>query len=164
MRQFVVALAMVWCGTSSFANEEAIQTFSVLTPSLAHELVGATVAACEEDGFQVTAAVVDRFGVPQALLRNRFSGPHTPDTAIRKAYTAVSFRTNTLDLVEPTKEGSAQSGARGITNALMLGGGILVEAAGEMLGGLGVSGAPTGEDDQACGLKGIQAISDKLPF
>ncbi|HCJ62258.1 MAG TPA: hypothetical protein DHV49_06000, partial [Alphaproteobacteria bacterium] len=64
----------------------------------------------------------------------------------------------------PTKEGSAQSGARGITNALMLGGGILVEAAGEMLGGLGVSGAPTGEDDQACGLKGIQAISDKLPF
>jgi Uncharacterized protein, possibly involved in utilization of glycolate and propanediol len=164
MRYFLAACVLACSGTAALADEEAIQTFSVLTPSLAHELVGATVAACEEDGFQVTAAVVDRFGVPQALLRNRFSGPHTPDTAIRKAYTAVSFRTNTLDLVEPTKAGSAQSGARGITNALMLGGGMVVEAAGEMLGGLGVSGAPTGEDDQACGLKGIEAISEKLPF
>lgn len=165
MLRFIgLSVMMAICAVSARAQEDSLQRFHVLVPHLAHELVEATLQACEKDGFQVAVAVVDRFGVPQALLRNRFAGPHTPKTAIRKAYTAISFRSNTLDLIEPTQSGSPQSGARNIDHVLMLGGGLVIEAAGEMLGGLGISGAPSGEDDEACGQKGLDAIADKLPF
>lgn len=146
------------------ADEDSLVTFRVLAPSLAAELAMATLEACNQRGFQVAVAVVDRFGVPQALIRDRFAGAHTPDTATRKAWTAVSFRSNTLDLVEATGGDSPQSAARDITNALMLGGGVLVEVGGEMVGAVGVSGAPGGAEDQVCAEDGLAQIEDKLPL
>lgn len=146
------------------ANDDALVQFQILAPKLAAEVASAAMAACEAKGFQVAVSVVDRFGIPQAMIRNRFAGAHTPDTARRKGWTSVSFRTNTLELVEVTKAGAPQAGARDITGALMLGGGVVIEAGGNMLGAVGVSGAPTGEDDDACAKAGIQAIQDKLPL
>ena len=52
----------------------------------------------KREGYQVTVAVVDRAGVTQVLLRDRFAGPHTVRMAVDKAWTAVSFRTNTTEL------------------------------------------------------------------
>ena len=159
----VVLLALALTGGAS-AQEDALVTFKVLAPQLAVELAQATMKACNERGFQVAVAVVDRFGVTQALVRDRFAGPHTPETATRKAWTAVSFRTSTLELVPATASGMPQSGARDITNALMLGGGVTIEVGGAMVGAVGVSGAPSGEDDEACGRDGIAAIQDRLPL
>lgn len=146
------------------AQNDALVDFQVLAPRLAVELAQAAMMDCNKKGFQVAVAVVDRFGVAQALVRDRFAGPHTPDTAIRKAWTAVSFRSDTLELVEATKGGSAQSGARDITNALMLGGGVVVSVGGQMVGAVGVSGAPGGQEDHDCAKIGIGAIEDKLPL
>jgi uncharacterized protein GlcG (DUF336 family) len=163
----LTATAALLAATASAAkaqSEDALVSFQVLSPDLAVELASSTMRACREKGFQVAAAVVDRFGVPQALARDRFAGAHTPDTAIRKAWTAVSFRSNTADLVEPTASGTPQAGARDIPNALMLGGGVLIEVAGQIVGGLGVSGAPSGEDDHGCAQDGIAAIQDRLPL
>jgi uncharacterized protein GlcG (DUF336 family) len=112
----------------------------------------------------VAVAVVDRFGVVQALARNRFAGPHTPDTATRKAWTAVSFRAETTELAQTTANDPAFSGARDITNALMLGGGVPIDVQGQIVGAVGVSGAPSGEEDAACGKAGLAAIADKLPL
>lgn len=145
-------------------SHDALVEFQVLAPKIAAELAMAGMDACEAGGFQVSVAVVDRFGVPQALVRNRFAGPHTPDTAIRKAWTSVSFRTDTLELADATKAGTAQSGARDISNALMLGGAVVIEVSGQMVGAVAVSGAPTGKDDEDCARAGIAAIEDKLPF
>jgi len=41
--------------------------------------------------------LVDRSGLVQVVLRDRYAGAHSPDTATNKAWTAVSFRTNTAD-------------------------------------------------------------------
>jgi uncharacterized protein GlcG (DUF336 family) len=97
-------------------------------------------------------------------LRDRFAGVHTTDTARRKAWTAVSFRTDTLELAELTQSGQAQSGVRFVTDALMAGGGVPVLSAGSIVAGVGVSGVPDGEADDACARVGIEAIAMTLDF
>jgi uncharacterized protein GlcG (DUF336 family) len=98
------------------------------------------------------------------MIRDRFAGAHTPDTAFRKAWTAVSFREDTVALAKNTATGTPQAGARQITNALMVGGGVPIEAGGSIVGGVGISGAPSGEADDECGRAGIAAVSADLEF
>lgn len=145
-------------------DEEPLIGFRVLVPQLAVELAQAAMRDCNDRGFQVAVAVVDRFGITQAVVRDRFAGPHTPDTAVRKAWTAVSFRSDTQDLAVATASGTPQAGARDITNALMLGGGVMIEVEGSLVGAVGVSGAPGGEEDDVCARAGIAAIEDQLPL
>jgi len=145
-------------------ESSALYSTRTMTPETALKAVQAALNSCRAAGYQVTVAAVDRGGNVQALLRDRFAGAHTPETAIGKARTAVSFRSDTVDLVDPTQAGQAQSGARHIPGALMLGGGVRVEAAGSTVGGLGVSGAPTGQDDHNCAKAGISAIEEALNF
>lgn len=157
------AIAAALSVTSAQASDRLVE-LKVVTPETAIEIANATLADCRERGFQVAVAVVDRFGVMQAMIRDRFAGPHTPDTARRKAWTAVSFRADTLELADATKSGQAQSGARDITEALMLGGGVLIQAQGGIVGAVGVSGAPGGEEDDACAKIGIESVAAELEF
>lgn len=150
--------------SASAAAEDATFEITVMTPDTALEVAQAALADCRSKGFQVAVVVVDRMGVPQAMIRDRYAGPHTPDTAFRKAWTAVSFRENTLDLAENTAPGTPQAGAREITNVLMLGGGVPIEAGGSIVGGVGISGAPGGEADDACARAGIDAVRADLEF
>ena len=103
-------------------------------------------------------------GVVQVLLRDRFAGPHTPGMAKSKAYTAVSFRTSTAELAEATQAGRAQSGIRHLPGVAAVGGGLIIEAGGSLLGAIGVSGAPGGKEDEVCAAAGIAAIRDELDF
>ena len=146
------------------ADEEELVAHKTLSPALALDLAEAALESCRAADFQVAVAVVDRFGVLQVLLRDRFAGPHTPDTARRKAWTAVSFRSDTQSLVTLTSPGSPQAAARDISEALMLGGGVPIEAAGAIVGGVGVSGAPGGDADDRCARDGIDAVVERLEF
>ena len=76
----VTAICCLLCGPA--AAQEALVTYKSLSPELAQDLAKATLADCRKRGFQVTVAVVDRFGITQVLLRDRFAGPHTVSTAI----------------------------------------------------------------------------------
>ena len=144
------------------AQEDALVPMHVLSPELALESALASRAACRAQGYQVAVAVVDRMGVPQVMLRDRFAGPHTPDTAQRMAWTAVSFRTDTLELSGNSLAESGQSGARMIDNVLMLGGGVPVQAGGFTVAGVGVSGTPSGEANDRCARVGVEAVKAKL--
>ena len=144
--------------------QDALVTYKSLAPQVALDLAQAALAACSERGFQVAVAVVDRFGVTQVLLRDRFAGPHTVPTATGKAWTAVSFRTSTGELGEITKPGLPQAGVRELPGVVALAGGLIVEAGGSLVGGIGVSGAPGGEADEACARVGIEAVQDRLEF
>lgn len=154
----------VAAGSAVAVAEDATFDISVMTPETALKVARVSLEACRGKGYQVSVVVVDRMGVPQAMIRDRFAGAHTPDTAFRKAWTAVSFREDTLALAEATGPESVQFGARQITNALMLGGGIPIEAGGSILGGVGISGAPSGQADDECGRAGIAAVSADLEF
>ena len=110
------------------AAQEALVTYKSLSPELALDLARATLADCQKRGFQVTVAVVDRFGVTQVLLRDRFAGPHTVSTASGKAWTAASFRTSTTELNAISQPGMMQAGIRHLPGAVIVGGGLTVEA------------------------------------
>jgi uncharacterized protein GlcG (DUF336 family) len=112
----------------------------------------------------VAVAVVDRGGVPQVLLRDRFAGPHTVDMAINKAWTAVSFRIATGELGAQTHAGRPMSGIRNLPRVIAAGGGLPIEAGGSLWGAIGVSGAPNGEADERCAQAGIDAVADELSF
>ena len=159
----IIALASLSAGPAG-AQENELVEFQTLAPNTALAVAQGALTACRERGFQVAVAVVDRMGVPQAMVRDRFAGPHTPETATRKAWTAISFREDTLGLASNTGADSPQAGARQITGALMLGGGVPIEIAGSVVGGVGISGAPTGEDDHACAQAGIDAVRADLEF
>lgn len=136
----------------------------LLTPETALAAAQAALAHCRKAGFQVSVAVVDRSGVLQVLLRDRFAGPHTVDAATNKAWTAASFRIDSGTLGQETQAGKPMSGLRKLPHVLAVAGGRPVEAGGSVLGGLGVSGAPGGEADDACAVAGLKAIVDALEF
>ncbi len=158
------ALAAVGLSAPSAAEDEPFATFRVLKLDVAVRAAQGALDDCRNRGYQVAVSVTDRFGVLQTTLRDRLAGPHTPDTAYRKAWTAVSFRTNTLELSKLTESGEAWA-IRNVSNALPLGGGVQILAGdGDMVGAIGVSGAPSGSEDEACAKAGIAAIEDQIAF
>lgn len=160
-RRWVLGLLASYIAFPSGAQETLV-TFKSLAPDVAFEMAQAALEHCRAEGYQVAVAVVDRMGVTQVMLRDQYAGPHTPDTSERKAWTAVSFRTDTLLLAENTGPNSPQSGARNIENVLMIGGGIPVLVSGSIVAGIGISGAPSGKADHACAQAGIDAVTAKL--
>jgi uncharacterized protein GlcG (DUF336 family) len=156
--------AAIVLATMPARAQDALVSFKVLSPDVALELARAALGECRKRGYQVAVAVVDRFGVSQVMLRDRFAGAHTPSTAAGKAWTAVTFRINTTELAAASKEGTPQSGVRDLPGAVVLGGGVLIEAGGSLVGAVGVSGGPGGDADDACAKAGIDAVRDKLDF
>ena len=120
------AVALLAAGQASRA-EESVVSYRSLAPDTALELAKAALNKCRSQGYQVAVAVVDRFGQPQVMLRDRFAGPHTPSTAINKAWTAVSFRTNTRDLIQPAQPGQPLAGLGNLPRVVLLGGGMMIE-------------------------------------
>jgi uncharacterized protein GlcG (DUF336 family) len=156
--------ALLAFGAPAQAEEAATFTTRSLTLETALKAAQAALKKCRDSGWQAAVAVADRSGTVQVLLRDRYAGAHTPRTASGKAWTAVSFRSNTGALVELTQPGKAQSGVRNLPRVVMLGGGVLIEGGGQMLGAIGVSGAPGGEADAACAKAGIAAIQESIEF
>ena len=144
------------------AGAEGTYSVKVLTPETALKAAQAALKKCRDSGFQASVAVVDRMGVVQVLLRDRFAGPHTVDMASAKAFTAASFRTDTTALAEATQPGRPQSGIRNRPGVAAVGGGLLIEAGGSLLGAIGVSGAPGGREDDTCAAAGVAAIREDI--
>jgi uncharacterized protein GlcG (DUF336 family) len=159
----LVACTLALSATAALA-QGATHNVRVLTPEAATKATQAALDNCRKAGYQVAVAVVDRFGIAQAMVRDRYAGPHTPDTAINKGWTAVSFRSGTTDLAKATQPGQPSSGIRQVPRFIGVGGGVLIEAGGSIIGAIGVSGAPSGDADDVCAKAGIAAIKDELEF
>jgi len=163
MKTKVSAFIFTLLSMLAFADDA---TFAVrqLTPETALKAAQAALAKCRADGYQVAVAVVDRSGLTQVLLRDRYAGAHTIEVSANKAWSAVSFRTNTGDIEKASRSGEAMSGIRHFPRMVAVGGGLVIEAGGSILGGIGVSGAPGGAADEVCAAAGIKAIADSLEF
>ena len=159
------SLAPLLLALASVASaQDSTHSLKQLTPETALKAAQAALAKCRGSGFQIAVAVVDRGGNTQALIRDRFAGPHTIEFSQNKAWTAVTFKTSTLELAKLTQAGQPMSGLRGVPRFAAIGGGLTIEAGGSLLGGIGVSGAPSGEADDVCAAAGIKAIADSLEF
>lgn len=161
MKRTTLTLAALALTGSALAQDATFQTKS-LTPEAAQQAARAALESCRKQGYQVTVAVVDRSGLVQVLLRDRYAGAHTIDIATNKAWTAASFRQSTLDFGRETQAGKPMSGIRHHPRVIAAGGGLTIEGGGSLLGAIGVSGAPGGEADESCAKAGIKAIADSI--
>ncbi len=164
IRTLVAATAFALLPAVTMAEETSFTAFRVLKPEIALKAAQSAMMQCRKKGYQVAVSIADRFGVLQVTVRDQLAGPHTPDTAYRKAWTAVSFRTETLELSKLTENGEAWA-IRNVAGALPLGGGVRILAGeGDMVGAIGVSGAPSGSEDEDCARAGITAITEEIEF
>ncbi|MEQ3626791.1 MAG: heme-binding protein [Celeribacter sp.] len=158
-------LALATLALPAQAQEDSpYVSVQVLKPEIAMQMAQAAMTHCRDQGYQVGVSVVDRFGTLQMFVKDRYAGLHVQETSFRKAWTAVSFRTDTHTLDTQMQAGSDAAGLRHLSQVLPVGGGLVVEGGGQMVGAIGISGAPSPELDVACAEAGIEAVADAIAF
>ena len=138
-------------------DEAMVISVKRLTMETALTIAQESVKACRAKGIQVGVTVVDRSGNTQVVLRDVLAPDITVPVSYQKAYTAVSFSAATSALKR-----QANSSLAHVENMFFGAGGLLIQAGGQILGGVGVSGAPGGDTDEECAKAGIKAVSDDL--
>lgn len=129
---------------------------------LAREAAAGALAQCRKDNYRVTVTVLDRAGTIKAVLRDDTAPPHTVDTSSRKAYTAANFRVSTTEFAKRLASNPAAANLKDIEGVIVLSGGLPIVAGAEVIGAIGVAGAPGGDKDEVCAQAGISKIADKL--
>jgi len=133
-----------------------------LSASLAAELAMAALTACAQKDYHVGVVVLDYSGVQQVALRGDGAAPQNVLNANDKAYTAASFGADTGDLVERTKNGPVPSAFAKVPHLLLNTGGVVIKVGDEVIGAIGVSGAPGGENDAVCAKVALAQIKDRM--
>jgi len=159
-------LASISTGTLADSDSDKIPTtysFNSLSLEFAAKAAWGALKECRKQGYSIAVAVVDRGGNIQALLRDESAGPHTPETAVRKAWSANTFRQSTASLAELLKNGGMPHQAGQIPGILLIPGALAIDASGFHLGAIGASGAPS-DIDHECAIAGKEAIQEALDF
>jgi uncharacterized protein GlcG (DUF336 family) len=158
----VVAAFVALCFPVMGQAQEVL-TEKQISLSMAQGVVIGAVEQCRADGFRVSAAVVDRSGRLKALLRDDNAGPHTIDSSRKKAFTALSFRASTNELVGLVANNPSAENLENISDdILILGGGLPIVSGGDVIGGVGVGGAPGGDLDEACARAGLDRAAGPM--
>jgi uncharacterized protein GlcG (DUF336 family) len=131
--------------------------------SLATALTIATTAAdtCKAQGNRVSVTVVGREGQALVVLRGDGASPHTVENSRRKAYTARTFRVPSGEIAKRVKD-NPTLGLVHLSGVIALQGALPIKVGDDVVGAIGVSGAPGGEKDEACAKAGIDKIADQL--
>jgi uncharacterized protein GlcG (DUF336 family) len=124
-------------------------------------IVQGALEQCTKDGFKVSVVIVDKGGNVAASVRGDGTAPHTMEFARMKAYTARTRNQTSLQTMK-LLEDPANAFIRQIPNVVGVGGGVPIRAGNEVIGGIGVSGAPGGEKDEVCANAGIAKVADAL--
>lgn len=161
-RPHIVGMAMVFliglaAPRATLADE--LPKEPTLPLAAANKAIHAALEACKKDGYRVSVSVVDRAGVLRAMGRADGAGPHTIDSSRKKAYTAASVRRTTSELADLIAKVPTLQALRDMNSEiLVLGGGLPIEIGGDLVGGIGVGGAPGAHLDDACAQDGLDAI------
>jgi uncharacterized protein GlcG (DUF336 family) len=143
------------------AHAQGVMTVHQLSPQMANAMVLAAIEQCQKDGYKVSASVVDRSGAQVAFLRDPASGPHTAESSRRKAFTSSSFGMTSAAFTALTANPGA-AGLKDLHGVFALAGGVPIKIGNEVIGGIGVGGAPGGDKDEACASAGVAKVADQL--
>jgi uncharacterized protein GlcG (DUF336 family) len=155
-----------WVVITSPANAQGVPqgllTVRELSIAMALEIAQGALEACRQKGANIGVSVVDRGGHVMVTLRDDGAAHHTVELAQRKAYTARIFRQTTREFVERIINNPRAQGLKDTTGVLASLGGVPIKIGEETIGGVGVSGAPGGPNDEACAQAGIDKVADRL--
>jgi uncharacterized protein GlcG (DUF336 family) len=144
------------------AGAEEVLLQKNISLALARDAADEALRFCTQQGWKVSVAIVDRAGQLKLQLRGDGAGPHTLDSSRRKAYTAASMREGTSRMLEISQKSPAAATLPMIDGLLLLGGGLPIKSGDEVIGAIGIGGAPGGHLDDECAEAGIARIRDRL--
>ena len=152
---------------ASVSHSTMAETLAIhrLPAALALEAVAEAVSVCAKQGHRVTSTVINPDGVRIALLHGDGSGLHTIEASYAKAFAAVSFAAPVLNLETSGQLGerfAQQPNFQPPTGMLFRAGGVVIKQGDEVIGALGVGGAPAAAQDEVCAKAGIDKIRDRL--
>ena len=162
MNKLLNASALTLSLIATAASAQAVRTEKNMSLELANQIAAATVAACSANGYAVAAAVVDRAGSVRAIQRADNAGPHTLSSSQAKAYTSASAKNTTQAMMEGAQKNPAGANLVYMPGFLLLGGGVPIKVGNEVIGAVGVGGAPGGHLDEQCAMAGIAKVQDQL--
>jgi uncharacterized protein GlcG (DUF336 family) len=161
MRPAAVTLMALLATSPAYAD--GLLVTHRLPADLAMQAVTEAVASCARQGYAETAVLVDADGVRQAVLRGDRTGAHGLDSAFDKAYTAATFKTDTIALADRAKTAPAFAALfTQLPHLILFGGGVVIKLGDETIGAIGAAGAPGGNLDDACAKAGIDKIRDQI--
>src|SRR6202158_2015200 len=143
------------------ANAQAPLTEKNVSMGMALAIIQGTLDQCAKDGYKVSVTVVDKAGLVAASVRGDGTNPHTMEFSRLKAYTARTRGQTSLEFMKLTSD-PASAYLRQIPNVVAVGGGVPIKVGNEVIGAVGVSGAPGGEKDEVCANAGIAKVEVAL--
>jgi len=153
----LLAAAAALASTVAIAQE--LNTQKTLSLDVALAIAHGALDQCRADGFRVTVTIVDGSGMVKVQMHDDGAGPHTMDFSRKKAYSALTFKRTSG---ETGKAWAAAPPAPLITDAVGTAGGVPIKVGNDVIGAVGVSGAPGGDKDEACSNAGIAKVASKL--
>lgn len=158
LTKLLAAIALTATTMTAMADDAVTVNVARMTLDVANKIAVATVEACRKDGIPISVSVVDRNGIIQSQLRDTIAPPVSLEISFKKAYTAVMFNVNGSAL-----ESRANSPLQSMNvNLAFMAGSVPIQAGGKLYGGIGVSGAPDGKDDEKCAAAGLAAVIEDL--
>ena len=162
MKTILLLGALALSAAAPLAQAQAVRSEKNMSLELANQIAAASVAACQANGHAVAATVVDRAGGVRAVQRADNAGPHTLESSRLKAYTSASAKSATLAMMEGAQKNPAAANLVNIPGYLLLGGGVPVKAGNEVIGAVGIGGAPGGHLDEQCATAALDKVKDQL--
>ena len=154
MKKVMMVAALV-AGSVSLAAQAETLTQKNLSLTQANALATSAIQSCAAKNYQVAVTVVDRAGVVKAVQRMDNAGPHTVKASEMKAFTALSAKNASGKVMEAAQSNAGAQNMRDIPGYLLLAGGLPVKEGDEVIGAIGIGGAPGGHLDEACAQAAI---------
>ena len=155
-----LALSALVIGTG--AQAQSVRSERNMSLELANQLAASGVAACLDKGYAVSVTVVDRAGSVRAVQRADNAGPHTLEASRAKAFTSASAKSPTLAMMEGAQKNPGAANLVHIPGFLLLGGGVPVKLGNEVIGAIGIGGAPGGHLDEQCANAALEKVKELL--
>lgn len=159
-----VSLALLVSASLLVAGPALAQSPQVeknVSMAMAIAIIQGTLEQCTKDGYKVSITIVDKAGNVAASIRGDGTNPHTMEFSRLKAYTSRTRGQTSLEFMKLIAD-PANAYLKQIPNVVGVGGGVPIKAGNEIIGGVGVSGAPGGEKDEVCANAGLAKVADAL--
>lgn len=160
LRAAGIALAGSLAMSLTSANAQLV-TRKELSAATALTIAETAIATCKANGYAVSANVVGRDGEIVVAMRGDNTGPHTLENSMKKAYTARAQRRASGDFADSIKD-NYTAGALHLSNIVPARGALPIRVGEDVIGAIGVSGAPGGEKDEACAKAALDKVAADL--
>ena len=161
MKTITIVSALVSAVAFAGSAHAQLVTHKDLSVNTAVTIAQTAVQTCKAQGYNVSAHVLGRNGEILVAMRGDDTGPHTLENSMKKAWTARAQRAPSVNFANAVKM-NPTVGAIHLTNMVPAQGGLPIMVGEDVIGAVGVSGAPGGDKDEACAKAGIDKIAAEL--